>query len=332
MTIDQEQQARLQVLVAIARADGDIQPWEQTLLEQAFRAIALPPSMSLDEILNETPPLESLLAQIRTPDIQKATYDEAIAFAQLDGITPAEHRLLERIQSTFKLQPASSPSSTALSSTLDEPSDALLFQDPAAPPLVQATASSRPVPISDIDWASPALTGRSLVLGMRRIVEHSARARALVLDYAIGAAIIGLIPIPGLTLWQILAIALLLIKMMRDIGAYWGFPKGRDLFAIMGNLFGGIGALAMTFMAWLTMFLFGLIVPPLRSLSLAAAFFTLAWTLGQMTNQFYMSSSRMDVVALRRASQRKQLQQGRSLGWNRLISRFKTLLNPKSKI
>jgi uncharacterized protein (DUF697 family) len=325
MTTEQEQQARLQVLVAIARADGEIQPWERTLLEQALKAIAPRSSWSLDHILDEQPSLESVLGKITTPHLQQATYEEAIAFAQLDGITPAEHRLLERVRSAFKIQ----SSSTAI----DAPSNLSFNHDPShhdpSPPPLSPEASPRTE--TAIDWASTALTGRSLILGMRRIVEHSAKARALVLDYAIGAAIIGLIPIPGLTLWQILAIALLLVKMMRDIGAYWGFPKGRDVFATIGNLFGGMGALAMTFMAWLTLFLIGLVLPPIRSLALAAAFFTLTWTLGQITNQFYMSSSRMDVAALRRASQRMQRKKGRS-PWSQFLARAKALLNLKSKL
>ncbi len=304
MTVEQEQLARLQILVAIARADGDIQPWEQTLLKQALLAIAPEFPMTLDQLLDAPATVDDLLARITTPDLQQTTYNEAIAFAQLDGITPAEHRLLERIRSAFKLQPMPSGLATSHAHTSD----------------------------SAIDWSSTALSGRSLILGMRRIVEHSHRARELVLDYAIGAAIIGLIPlsISHLWVWQILAIALLLIKMMRDVGDYWGFPKGRDMFSVIGNLFGGMGALGITLMAWLTLFLIGLLIPVIRSLALAAAFFTLTWTLGQVTNQFYMSSSRLDVTSLRRASERMQ-QQGRS-PWQSLLAHVKNTLNPNSKL
>ncbi len=322
MTTEHEQQARLQVLAAIARADGEIQPWERTLLEQARLAIAPTSAIALEDLLDETTPLQSLLATITTSGLQKAVYEEAIAFAQLDGITPAEHRLLAQIRATFNLQsPLADAANSFNTSRESAPSTSSL----------SSCIPFQPKGAEEVDWASTALTGRSLILGMRRIVEHSARARALVLDYAIGSAIIGLIPILGLTLWQILAIALLLLKMMRDIGAHWGFPKERDIFAFAGNLFGGIGALAVAFMAWATLFLIGLMLPPVRSLALAAAFFTLTWTVGQITNQYYMSSSRMDVTALRRASQRIQRHQGRS-PWNRLVTPMKALFNLKSKI
>lgn len=274
MTTEQEQLARLQILVAIARADGDVQPWERTLLGQACSAIAPKLDVTPEQLLSEKPALDALLAKITTPELQQTTYNEAIAFAQLDGITSTEYRLLERIRSTFKLK--ASPST---------PSD---LQDAES--------------ATEIDWSSTVASGRSIILGMRRLVNHSHRARELVLDYAIGAAMIGLIPIPGVWLMQLLMIATLLIKMMRDVGAHWGFPKGRDVFALLGNLLGGIGALAIALMAWFTVFVIGLIVPLIRGLALAASLFALTWTLGQMTNHFYMSSSRLDITALRRAS------------------------------
>ena len=299
MTTEQEHLARLQVLVAIARADGEVQPWEQTLLSQACSAIAPKLDVTPEQLLSEKPALDSLLAKITTPELQQITYNEAIAFAQLDGITLTEHRLLERIRSTFKL--------SAL---------------PSTPPDLQDAESA-----SEIDWSSTAASGRSIILGMRRLVNHSHRARELVLDYAIGAAMIGLIPIPGVWLIQLLMMFVLLIKMMRDVGSHWGFPKGRDMFALLGNLLGGIGALAITLMAWFTVFVIGLVVPIIRGLALAASFFTLTWTLGQMTNHFYMSSSRLDIAALRRASMHISRQE-RSL-WHMLCSHLTRLRGKK---
>jgi len=113
--------------------------------------------------------------------------------------------------------------------------------------------------------------------------------RALVLDYALGVSILGLIPIPGLLTLKLLIAAGLILKMSRDVRAKWGFLKGQDMLAIAGNLFGGLGAFAMAFMAWVTMFCIGLFVPYVGSFALAASLFTLTWGLGQATSQFYAS-------------------------------------------
>ena len=123
----------------------------------------------------------------------------------------------------------------------------------------------------------------------KSLVRQEHLVRDLILDYALGASILGLIPIPGLFTVKLLVAAGLILKMMWDIGKLWGFRKGQDFLAIAGSFFGGLGALAMAFTAWLTMFGVGLFVPYVKSLALAAALFTLTWSLGQATKQFYAS-------------------------------------------
>lgn len=121
------------------------------------------------------------------------------------------------------------------------------------------------------------------------LVRQEHRVRDLILDYALGASILGLIPIPRLFTVKLLVAVGLILKMMWDIGKLWGFRKGQDFLAIAGSFFGGLGALAMAFTAWLTMFGVGLFLPYIKSLALAAALFTLTWSLGQATKQFYAS-------------------------------------------
>ncbi len=91
--------------------------------------------------------------------------------------------------------------------------------------------------------------------------QRERQIRNLILDYAMGVSILGLIPIPGILMIKLLIAAVLILKMIRDIGSAWQFVKGQDLFAIAGNVFGGLGAFAMAFMAWLTLFCIGLFVP-----------------------------------------------------------------------
>lgn len=114
-------------------------------------------------------------------------------------------------------------------------------------------------------------------------------SRILAFDYALGISILGLIPIDGLLTVKLLIAVGLLAKMLWDIGVKWKFVKGQDILAIAGYVFGFIGALAMAFMAWLTLLAIGLFVPYVSSLKVAAALFTLTWVLGQNTNQFYAS-------------------------------------------
>ena len=120
-------------------------------------------------------------------------------------------------------------------------------------------------------------------------VRQERESRNLALDYALGVSILGLIPISGLLTLKLLVTTGLIGKMLWDIGREWGFPRGQDILAIAGYLFGWLGALAMAFMAWLTLLAIGLFVPYVSSFKIAAALFTLTWMLGQTTNQFYAS-------------------------------------------
>lgn len=115
------------------------------------------------------------------------------------------------------------------------------------------------------------------------------QVRNLILDYSLGNAIVGLNPIPG-TLWLTMLITVgFLFKMSRDIGKQWGFPRGQDVLAIAGQLFGIVGAFAIAVLTWLGVFLLGLLFPALRALSISVALFTLTWTFGQAIHHFYSS-------------------------------------------
>ena len=143
--------------------------------------------------------------------------------------------------------------------------------------------STQPVPI-----AAPTLP--SLTPSMTPSVMHQGRrVRDLILDYALGIAILGLLPIPRFFTFKLLLAFGLIIKMSWDIGKAWHFRPGQDILARVGVFFGSLGALAMSFMAWLTFWGLGVFVPYLQGLALAAALFTLSWGLGQVVNQFYAS-------------------------------------------
>jgi len=151
--------------------------------------------------------------------------------------------------------------------------------------------AANPDPTPDSELSAVAIAPP---IGSAAFVRQERRSRDLILDYALGVSILGLIPIKGLYSAKLLVTAALLLKMMRDIGKLSGFRKGQGPLAIAGNLFGGLGAFAMAFTAWLTFYGLGIFIPYLQGLSLAAALFTLTWGIGQATKQFYASAYERD--------------------------------------
>lgn len=122
------------------------------------------------------------------------------------------------------------------------------------------------------------------------LIEINKEIRALIIDYAIGAAILGLNPVPISLTVTLLAASVLLLKMMRDIGARWGYPKGQDLLAIGGNILGGFGSFWIAFMAWISIYVTGLFVPFIGSFAVALSLFALTWRIGQATHLYYVSA------------------------------------------
>jgi len=111
--------------------------------------------------------------------------------------------------------------------------------------------------------------------------------RTLIFEYALLAALLGLNPWPNLFSLSLILVGLATLKLMRDIGTFWGYPRGQDILAIAGNLFGGVGALAMAFLAWILIVGLGILLPATAPLALSAACFTFTWVVGQATTQYY---------------------------------------------
>lgn len=158
--------------------------------------------------------------------------------------------------------------------------------------------TAEPPTNADSTHASPASEATSQTLDSvvlpRRVVRQARRVRSLILDYALGTSLLGLLPIPRFfTLKLVLAFGLTL-KMIWDIGKLWHFRRGQDLLAIAGLFFGLLGAFAMTFTAWLTFLGLGVFVSYLKGLALAAALFTLPWSVGQVVSQFYASGNEQE--------------------------------------
>lgn len=132
--------------------------------------------------------------------------------------------------------------------------------------------------------------------------------RALIFEYALVSAFIGLNPFPGLFSVSLVLVGIVTFLLMRAIGKRQGYPNGQDILAIAGNLFGGLGAFIMASLAWLTFILLGIYAPAIKPLALSAAYFTFTWIAGQATNQYYATGKAKETQVLESIPEEKQLQ------------------------
>ena len=267
---DAEKTACLETLASVARLKGDPTPREFEAFLAALNTFApLPLGVTPEGLLHDARPVDHWLPQIQTPEWQQQVYRGACAIARSKGIDPQEEALLHQLRSAFELSPE-------LAKTL------------ARQPLRANLSGS---------------TINSALTGMAALIGREGEVRRLIFDYALGAAIVGLVPLRGGGSLEIkfLVVLGLILKMIWDIRNLWGRPQGQDLLAIVGNLFGFMAAVVGGFLAWGTLVGLGVVVPYAGAFARAAGFATATWIAGQSTNQFYTSQKRPDPTALRRA-------------------------------
>jgi uncharacterized protein (DUF697 family)/tellurite resistance protein len=261
----QEALAGFRILVYMAKADGKILAEEREALTDAIATFELPEGITIDSLLEEKTSLDELMRQITTIEAQQAIYDSAYTMAYIDGkCSGSEQVVLDKLNGFFGF---SAGHRAVLSNTVHG------FQ--------------QVVSFSEIE---------KIVDGE----EREENIRQTILNYATASAVLGLNPIPGLSVVSSLTALGLTLKMMNEIGAKWGYPKGQDALAIIGNLFGGLGAFAASFTVYLVVGTLGLFIPGGGMVAAATSNFALTWAMGTATNQFYASGRQIDRAALKK--------------------------------
>lgn len=265
----QEAIAGLKLLTCMAKADGKLHPEEKKILTEAWQKAqqlsTLPEDVTIDSLFAENIVIEEILPQINTPQTQKILYKVAYILAEIDGITTAERSILDKIKANFP--------------SLDQ--DSFVNNDSLAELAIQS-------PHDFIEAIAAQLVSVKEV-------------RDLILDYAIGLAILGFNPFPGINLVTNTIACGLILKMIRDIGSKYGYPKGQDAIAIIGSIFGSFGAFFAALTSWITISFVGLYVPIIGEFAAASFLFTITWAIGQATNQFYLSGRQLNAAVLKQA-------------------------------
>ena len=287
----QEAIASLKLLTCMAKADGKLDPEEKKILTEAWQKAQklskLPEDITLDSLFAEDIVIEDVLPQINTPKMQKILYQVALILAEINGIAPAERIILDKIESSFQ--------------SLDR--DLLSEND---------------------SWAELAIKSpHDFIEAIAAQLVSVKQVRDLILDYAIGIAILGFNPFPGINLVTNTIACGLILKMIRDIGAKYGYPKGQDAIAIIGSIFGGFGAFFAALTSWATISFIGLYLPVIGEFATASFIFTLTWAIGQATNQFYLSGRQLNSAALKEAFRLAQ-REGKLLSQNINFSSIKS--------
>jgi tellurite resistance protein len=90
-----ESLATLELLVAIARADGTVEPAERDALEAAFAGASLPSGLTLAQLLEAPTDVDAILRRVTTPEARERAFEAAFTLAKADGeCAPSEQAIL----------------------------------------------------------------------------------------------------------------------------------------------------------------------------------------------------------------------------------------------
>lgn len=195
--------AGVRILVCVARADGHLTDEERAAIEGAASSLPQGPGTSVAELLASDIDFELELAQLLSDEARRQVYDAALVLAHADGhASPQELAVLER------LQPPQGEG-TLLGQILGETKDTFL-----------------PTKLAVVH--DP---------GLRR-----AEIQEDTLKYAVLSAGLGAMPVPGAAIVTDLLVVALQVKMVRDIGCYWGHNlDGKAARTLIGGMAGSIG-------------------------------------------------------------------------------------------
>lgn len=248
--------ACLRALVAVAKADGKITAEERSALQAALDM--LPASSDLQPFLDEETNLDQVLAEITSPVAREHLWQSAFSMIHADGTaSPEEQKLLEKIRTTFQIDETKASATKRL---LEEAKDTLL--------------PSNIEPITD-----PA----------RRQKEIDQD----VLKYSVLSAVLGAFPVPGVAIATDLAIVAVQLKLVRDVGQYWGHKVDKEAAkSLLAGLGLGTGArIAVSNLAKL--------VPVWGSAFGATTAFATTWALGKIANRYFESGQKADLAQLK---------------------------------
>jgi uncharacterized protein (DUF697 family) len=266
---EQEAIASFRMLVCIAHADGKIHEEERNSLEWALRGIELPKGVTLENLLYEETNVDAQLKLIKNPEAQEACYTSAYAMAHADGdCSTEEKKIIDHIKATYNLP---DEKTSVVGRLFSEAKDTVL--------------PSNIKPISDPK-------------------KRADEIKEDTFKYSILSGVMGSFPVPGLSIVLDLAVIGVQVKLVRDIGQYYGHqidkPAAKSL--LLGA---GVGAGARIAVTNIAKF-----VPIFGSAVGAAASFASTYAVGKMAVAYFENGCKADMDTLKKAFKDAQKEGG----------------------
>ena len=250
---EQEAVASFRVLVCMAKADGVLHDEERKALEAGLKGIRLPKGTTLTNLLDEDANLGALLQQLTSDEARAQSYQAAFTMAYADGeCTLDEQKLLERLKAELKI-PDEKVSWTKR--IVGEARDTFL------PSNIQPLADPQ---------------------------KRAAEIREDVVKYSTLSAVLGLNPVPVVSIATELAAVGVQVKMIRDVGQYYGHRIDKTA---AKSLMAGVGVGTGARIAVNSLFK---VFPGVGSVVAAGTNFAATYAIGKMAEKWFDGGMKAD--------------------------------------
>ncbi len=254
---EKEALAGLKLLVAVAKADGALSYEEKSILEEALKGAKFAGGATSQSLIEGDYDVDALVREVASQEARDATFGACIAMAYANReCLPQEQAILDKIEKAWSVP---KDKKGLLGRVFKEARDTVWFTP------IEATADPR---------------------------RRTAEVNEDVLKYSILSGVLGLNPIPLVSIATDLTVVALQAKMFRDIGQHWGRETSKEnVKQVIAGL--GVGSGARIAVNNLVKF-----VPGVGSFFAASTNFASTWALGQVANQYWESGGKADLKML----------------------------------
>jgi uncharacterized protein (DUF697 family)/uncharacterized membrane protein YebE (DUF533 family) len=186
--------AGMRILVAIAKADGKIDPGERASLAEALEEAPLPVGTTVEALLEGDPRFDDAVTEVKSRAGRDDVFKAAYAMANADGsFAPEEQALLEKLRAAWQIP---EETAAALAKVFAEPHAA----DLVAVPKGEAAGRAREGDVGDD-----------------------------ILRFSLASGLLGAFPVPVLAILADVAIVAVQLEMVREIGSHYGYGVDREM-------------------------------------------------------------------------------------------------------
>ncbi len=256
-----ESLAGLQLLVAVAKADGDLTPGERGAIAGALAEAHLPPGVTSGELIHSSGNVDSLIEQISSPEARDTAFGACLTMAYAHGrCAPKQREILDRIDTAWGVAPEtrmrldrvlSEACETVWRTRIDTGSEKTRLEERVREEVLRhcvltAVLGLHPIPLASVetDLAVVGLQVRMIgsIGGLRGRATSMNAARHMIADLGVGTG--ARVAIHGLT--NRMAGAAGSLAASRNFASTWALGQVADLYGEGGGRTGlDDGALAL---------------------------------------------------------------------------------------